>query len=259
MGALRSSIGEGAWLVGDHVVALDPLVLQGIGRKDALGAGGDRRGPGERAGLVDQDRVGGNQRAVSVRAHLDLDVRPGGGTGGFKGLGAGHLHLDGPSGLFRQQGCHGFQVERNLAAKPTADLHWYDFDLGDGQIEHASHCIAGNERALGAGPHRQVSIRIPERRGVLWLDITLVHGAGVELAFDDEVRSSERGFHVSLLVHEPVGDIAVLVGFLTELRRCHVFVEQIGVVLHRIQHVGAGLQDLVVNLDQTGRLLGDVG
>ena len=39
-GRARSAVGEGTRLVGDHVVALDPLILQGIGRKHALGAGG---------------------------------------------------------------------------------------------------------------------------------------------------------------------------------------------------------------------------
>ena len=50
----------------------------------------------------------------------------------------------------------------------------------------------------------------------------------------------------------------MLVGFLAELGGGHVLVEQIGVVLHGVQDVGAGLQDLVLDLDEVDRLFGDV-
>ena len=102
-------------------------------------------------------------------------------------------------------------------------------------------------------------VRVPQGGCVLRFYVSLVNRARVELALHHVVRFSESLFHVALLVHEAVGDVAPLVGFFAELGGDHVFVEQLGVVLHRVQHVGTGAQDFVLHLDQGGRFLGDVG
>ena len=257
-GRAGRAIGEGAGLVGANVVALNALVCQVIGREDALGAGADGRGAGNGAGLIDQDRVGGHQGAILFSAHLDLDPGPGGGAGGLKGFGAGHLHLDRAARLFGKQSGHRFQVHGYLAAEAAADLHGHHFDLGYRQVQDTGQVVPGHEGPLGTGPHRQVAVGVPKGGGVLRLDVALVDGTGVEFPFDDEIGFLEGFLHVALFVNETVGDVAVLVGGLAELGGGELVVQQGRVVLHGIQHVGGGGQDFIIDLDQGGGFLGDV-
>ena len=111
---------------------------------------------------------------------------------------------------------------------------------------------------LGAGPDGQVAVRVPEGGGVLRFDVALVHRSSVEFAFDHVIGLREALVHVALFVAEPIGDVAVLVGFFAELGGGQVFVQQRGVVFHGVEHVGTGRQNLVVDLDQRGGLLCDV-
>ena len=80
------------------------------------------------------------------------------------------------------------------------------------------------------------------------LDITLMHGLGLEAAFDDYVGFLEAGFNIALLVFEGAGDIG---GLAFEF---DVIVQDGRAGLHRILDVDRVGQDLVLDFDQLQRL-----
>ena len=118
------AVGSGLGNVGHDIVAFDKPIGDVVWGEHGAATAGHRR-TGERAGFVDQRRLGCREPAVASAAHLDLDVAAGGGAGTGEYLGPGHGDLDGAAGLAGQGPNDGLQVAAalSLSSKPAADLH----------------------------------------------------------------------------------------------------------------------------------------
>ena len=188
-----------------------------------------------------------------------MHVGAGGGPGGLEYFGAAHRGLNRRGGFPGQQCSQRLQVDGNLPSEPAANLHGHHLYLGDGQVQHTGQRVPGGERALRADPDGQFAVGVPECGAVLGLDVTLVHrGRGVFL-LDYDVGCGEALVKVALLIAEVSGYVAVLVGGFAHLRGGLVFVEEFGVLGHRLPDLGGRLQHFVLHLDQGQGLLGVVG
>ena len=92
----------------------------------------------------------------------------------------------------------------------------------------------------------------------LGLDVTLVHGGGVELALDNDVGLREAPCNIPQLLLAVAGDVAVLARVLAQGSGGEVLVQERSVLLHGLADVDDGAQGFVLHLDQVQRLLGDV-
>ena len=232
----RCAIGEAARFVEHDVVTVDEAVGNFVtGEYTHRGCADETAWIG--AGLKDDIGVGGDDLAVFVGAHLDLDIGTGCRAGALEDGGAGHDQLDGLAAGFGEHGGYGLEVDRDLAAESAADFLWYDFDLGDWHVEDRAGLCPGGERTLGAGPDGDLAVGVPHRGGVVRLDISLMYGCGAELALDDHVGRSEGGVGVAELVLEMRGKIARAAGVLAELLGGHVRMELRRSLLHGLAHV----------------------
>ena len=249
MGCAGSAVSSHRRLVGHHVIAVDPGVVDVVAGEHALRAR-RHRGAGEGAGVKGQRCLGSHDLAVVGGPHLYPHIGAGGGAGGLENLGSAHGALDRHAGLLRQQGSQRLQIYGNLPAEASADFHGNDPDLGHGQVQHSGQGVAGGEGALGAGPDGQLAIGVPEGCAVLGFNVPLVHrGSGILLLHDD-VSGGEALLQVALFVAEMGGDVAVLVSFLPHLRGGLVLMEQLGVFSHRLTDLGGRLQRFVLHLDE---------
>src|SRR5436309_3944247 len=98
-----------------------------------------------------------------------------------------HDDFDGATGLARQHRGHWFEVDRNLTAKAATDFarrhghlrHWQTQDLRGLPLHHKG--------TLRARPDVEMAIFVPQCRGVVRLDVALMHGRRVELPLDDHI------------------------------------------------------------------------
>ena len=230
-GAVRSGLG----LVDENVIAVDLHVFDVVGGEDALGPGGNHR-TGEGAGFIGQIGVGRNDGAIILGAHLDLDVSSGRRAGGLEYLVPGHDHLYGLPGVPGHQRGQRLKVYRNLPAKPASNLHGHHGYLGYRQIQRPGQGIPCGECALGAGPHGQVAVGVPQGGGVVRLDVALVDGSGAERALHDNVGFLEPLVYVPLLVPQVRSDVAGLVGALPQLRGGYVVMQQSSRIFHGLSY-----------------------
>ena len=109
----------------------------------------------------------------------------------------------------------------------------------------------------------------PVDRGGVRLNVALVNGLGAELPLNDNVGVLESLFDVAHLEQEMVGDVGAGSGIVVipQAAGAHrgvgyggqPLVQHGGIGLHGFQHVGHGVQNLVLDLDEIESLLGDVG
>ncbi len=185
VGSAGSAVGGGGRLVDDHVIAVDVDVGDVIASEDAHAPRTNGRA-GEGPGLVGQVGLAGGQPAGGVGGHLDADVARRGRAGAFEDLGPVHGQLYGPACLARQDDGDRLEVDADLAAETAADLHRHHLDAVQRNLQQLGHLAADGERSLGAAPDGHVTIGVPQRGGVVRLNVTLMDRRRVELALDDD-------------------------------------------------------------------------
>ena len=251
-------VSGGFGLVVDHVVAVDlPVfhVVAGEGADDGL----HDRGPGVGAGVHGHLGLDGGHLAVVL--HADLDPHPGSRSWSrrFEDLGTGHQRLDRCARLLGQDGADGIQVGSYLAAEAAADLHGSNFDLRHRQSKDGGNGASDLEAPLGAGPEAQLAIGVPERRGVVGLDVALVDSRSGVFLLHHQVGFGKPFFKVAGRVAHMGGDVGGFVPGLAHVVGPQVFMEQRGAVLHGLTDIHNGFQYFVIDLDQRHGRLGHMG
>ena len=230
----------------------------------ALGARRDRR-TRESPRFVNQRRLGGNHLALFGRAQLYLDLGAGGWAGGLEHLLAGHLYLHRVAALTREQRRHRLHVHHCLCAEPATDFQRDGLDVGNRDAHEPGSVIANCELPLAAGPDGQLAVGSPLGGASVGLDVALVYRDGLGLLFYDDVGLLEALFHVTEAELELVGDVAALgiVVFVQQATGAQRRVGQAGQFLVHSRGVGLHClvgtehrrEDLVVDLDESQRLL----
>ena len=157
--------------------------------------------------------------------------------------------------LLGQHGHDRLSVRLELAAEAAADLLRRELDLRQRHVEHLRRGVSDVEGPLRAVPDVDAPVVAPVDGAGVRLDVTLVYRRGVELALDDHVGFLEALGRVALLVLRVVGDVALAARVLAELGHLKVVVEDRSVVGHGRDHLGDGLQNIVVDLDRLCRFL----
>ena len=222
-------------------------------------ASGTDHAAGVRARVVRQRRLAGDQFAVVGRADLDLDVRAGRGSGGLEAGGAVHRHLDRAAALATEDRRDRLQVDRDLAAEAAADFARRDRHAGERHLQQFGRLLPGGERTLCAGPQPQRLVFAPQRGRNVRLDVALMHAGGLEFAFHNEVGRREAFRDVAFLEVQMRCDVGRPVALLAHRIGTELLVQQRGVVLHGVEHVGDRRQRFVFDLDLGGRFFGRVG
>jgi hypothetical protein len=109
--------------------------------------------------------------------------------------------------LARQGNRDRLEVDRNLAPKSAADLAGDDLNLRSIDAENRCALIANEERTLRRAPDQDLTIGADARHARMRFDISLVHGRGLELAFDDDVGLGETFVEISAPQLHPPGDV----------------------------------------------------
>ena len=255
VGRARSAVGRGLRLVDQHVVAVDPQILDVVRRNHRHAARADRRA-GKAAGFVRHPDFGRGDLAVLVRAHLHLDVRARRWPGRLQHVRAAHDHLDRLARLLGQQQRERLQIDRNLPAEAAADLRGNHLDLAGRHVEDVRGLIPCGERPLRADPDRTLPVRTVLGDRVVRLDVALVDHRRIEFAFDHRLGRGKPGGQVPALELDVVGDVGVVPRAVFALAQSGN--EDRGLVVHGLDHVLHVGQDFVGDLDQLDRLFGDV-
>ena len=102
------------------------------------------------------------------------------------------------------------------------------------------------------------AVVVPQRGGVVRLDIALMDGCRIEGALDDDVGLGEAFLAVADLPLEMLRDVRGGVGLLPVFLGFQVVVQQRGIAAHGLRGGHRRAERLVFDLDQFGGLLGDV-
>ena len=252
------AVGGRLGLVDHHVVAVDGLVGNVVRGERAHRAGADGRA-GVGAGLEGEVDLGGGQRAVPLRAHLDAHVGARGRPGREQHFLAVHRQLDGAAGLAGEDRGQRLEVDGDLAAEAAADLHRRDLHLRGREPHQRGDRVAHDERALRAGPDVERAVGAPVGGAVLRLDVTLMRHRGLELALDHDVGLLEAGVQVALGEAEVRGGVGGVVRLgAVHLAGFEVVVQQRRGVEHRVADVEDGRELLVLDFDQGDGVFRDV-
>src|SRR5262245_40296944 len=95
-------------------------------------------------------------------------------TGRLEFLDATHDDFDRTTSFARQDRGHRFEVDRNLTTKSATDFARRHRHLRHRQAQDLSGLALHYEGALCARPDVEMAIFVPQRRGVVWLDIALM-------------------------------------------------------------------------------------
>ena len=165
-----------------------------------------------------------------------------------------HDHLHRAPALPGQCIGHGNVHEVALAAEVAADVAGMDHQALERHLERSGKLLAQGERGLAAGPDLRRPRRVHAHQTGVGLDVTLVHGLGVERVLDDDLGLVESLLDVPLApgkVHEGVGG---------RLQRGHealithdVRMDQRSRRLDRLQRVQNRIEILVFHLDEIHR------
>ena len=255
IGGAGGAVGGGAGLIHHHVEAVDHHIADIIAGEDAHRAGHDH-GARISARFVSQISLGRGDVTVLPRADFHLDIGPWSRPRAFEDVFARHHDLDRLSALFRQQRGHGLEIDRNLPAEPAADLHRRDLHTRDGQVQNAGGGIAHHERALRAAPDVDATVVVPERRGVVRLNISLVDRGRVVFALHDHIGFGKSLFDIAQSKAKVIGDIADLVRLLTQFLRLEIVMEDRRALPHGVGSGHDARQDFIVHFNQAGGIFG---
>src|SRR5579871_4549473 len=101
-----------------------------------------------------------------------------------------------------------FDINRNFSPESTSDFHRDDFDTRDGNPQQLGNLLARGEGSLSACPNRDMAVRVPVCRGIVRLDVPLMHGRRVKLPLNDVLGSGKSLGNVSHFKTEMLGDVA---------------------------------------------------
>ena len=210
--------------------------------------------------LVEHEpRLAGDERAVGAGAGLEFDhhaLAPV--ADGEELLAPREDELDGAARRARERGHVALEVEVALGAEAAAEQRDDDADVRLGDLERVGDAAAGGVRHLGRRPHRHL-VALPLRDDRARLDRDAVDGIGHVAALDDDVGARERRLDVALHDRRVAERVAVAAERLVALVALPVGVDEGRVVRERRLEVGHDRERLVVDLDQRGCLLGDLG
>ncbi len=201
--------------------------------------------------------------AVSVPSFLAPSLTsttaPAAGTGAAEDFLAAHHHLDRPARLFGQRERDGLEIDQRLAAEPAADLGRDRADIGDVDAEQFRAIRAHHELPLARAPDRALTIGGGRHDAGMRLDIGLVHRRIRVAPLDDDIGVAETGVDVAFGEVDHLGDIRRVRRLGLHSLREEIVVQYGRVRLHRLFDIDDVWQDVVGDLDQLARLLGDRG
>ena len=250
------AIGGDLGRVVDDIEAGDQEVRDVVAGERGHGARANRRA-GEGAGLVLEQDIGGDDRAVRLRAQLDLHDGAGGRTGGAEDLVTRHHDLHRRTGLLRQGQGHRLDIDRGLAAKSAADLGRGDPDVRCLDVQNLGAIGADHELALAGGPDLALAVGAEAGDAGVRLDIALVNGRRDVAAFDDHVRRGEAAGKVAALQLHARGDVGGFIGLGLKAGGEARFVQQRRVRGHGRLDIGDMRQHFILHIDQGKRSIGD--
>ena len=153
----------------------------------------------------------------------------------------------------------GFKQRQGLAAKSAPDLHGDDLELAGRQTEQGYELGPNGEMSLGRGPQGDPAVGLDPRGAGLGFQIALVDHLGRIRFLNNRVGRFESGLNIASGIDHMGRNITRLVGlFLGRLfKRVQVFMHERSVRLHGLEHVFHDRQRFVVNVNQSGRFLGN--
>src|SRR5690606_4679034 len=153
----------------------------------------------------------------------------------------------------------GVEVDRDLAAEPTADLHRHNPDFRHGQLEYLGHLGPDTERTLRARPDGDRAVAVPVGGRRVGLDVALVHHLGGVFTFDHVVGFGEGGLDVAVGEPDVLGDVRRLVaGFAGDGLRPPRLAQDGRVGPHGVAYIEHRREDLVFDADLCERFFGHV-
>ena len=213
---------------------------------------------GKSSRLISQYTLSSDELTIFGRAHLHPDPRTRRRASRLQNLGAAHNHFYRMPGLSRQQRGNRFQIRFDLAAKSPANLQGYNLNLRYGNTQNFCSLIPHAKRALIATPDRHHPIGIPQYRGILRFDITLMHHIRAKLALDNHIGFGKTLLNIAQLRAKMRRHIAEIFAFLAHRTGSLVFMHQGRVILHRLLHIQHMGQHLVFDLNQIQRFFGNM-
>ena len=111
--------------------------------------------------------------------------------------------------------------------------------------------------ALGATPELDLVVLVAVGDAALGLDIALVHRLGIVFALDHHIGFGEAGLHVAHPEVEPLDDVGRRIPGALDALAAQMVVQDRRARLHRLDRVDHMRQQLVLDLDQLERALGD--
>ena len=208
--------------------------------------------------LIGQFTLSSNELAVLSRAHLHPNPRPRRRASRLQDLGAAHNHFHRMPGLSRQQRGNRFQIRFDLPAKSPANLQGHNLNLRHGNAQNSRRLIPHAKRALIAAPDRHHAIGIPQHRGILRLNIALMHHIREKLALDNHIRFGKPLLDIAQFRAKMRRHIAEILAPLAHRIGSLIFVYQRRVILHRLPHIQHMGQHLVFDLNQIQRFFGNM-
>ena len=254
----RRPIGCDLRSVAQDVVAGHDRVRQVVDREAAHAALVDRR-TRKGAGLVFQNRLHGGDMAILLGAELDFNDRARGRPRRAEHLVPAHNDLDRPAGLLRQQIGDRFEIDDRLAAKPAADLGRDRPDAGNVGAADARGVGAHHELTLARAPDRALPVGPDRHEAGMRLDVGLVHRFCRVAPLDDQIGLLEAGFDIAFREADHLRDVGGLIRLGLDAGGEDIVVHERRIGCHRRLDIHDVRQDLIRNLDQIKRLLGDRG
>ena len=250
------TVGSDLGPVAHHVEAFDVDIVDVVAGEAAHAGRTDRR-TREGACLHLHDAFGCDDTAVLGGADPDLDVAARRRTGGAEHLLARHRHLHWLARLLRQADGQRLEIDDRLAAEAAADLGRRHADLRGVDVQQFTAEAADLEMALRRRPELDLTVFGGAGQRGVRLDVTLMHCLGTVVALDDDLGLGKARSRVTFLELDALGDVRRRGGRRIGALGHHAFVQDRRTGLHRVGDVDDVRQHLVVDLDQSQRLLGD--
>ena len=215
------------------------------------------RGALEGTGLVFHHRLGGDDGAVFLGAHLHFHHRARGRAGGAEHFVAAHDDFHRAAGFAREGEGNGFEIDDGFATETTADFHRDDADVGQLNAQQLGAESADHEMTLAGGVDRALAIGGDGGDTGMRLDIGLMHGGSHVAAFGDDVGRGEAGIDIARFQHDFLRDVGRRGGLGVHAGGEHLLVQHRGVGRHGGFDVDDMRQDFIRDLDQRQSRIGD--
>ena len=210
--------------------------------------------------LVEHEaRPARDQRPVAAGAGLELDhhaLAPVADDGELLPAREDELHR--PAGGSSERGDVALEVEVALRAEPAAEQRDDDADVRLGNLERVRDAGPRGIGNLGRRPDGHLAA-LPLGDDRPRLDGNALRAVADVAALDDHLRVRHGRIGIPLDDRRVAERVAVAHHLVVGRVGLPVLVHELGVVVHRGLEVDDGRKGLVVDRDQAGRLLGDLG